>query len=71
MLLAHFLGKAAPFATVPAFVFLDDIDYEQNADYLFFLDENVHIFEAFRLTLVKKNRQNGERRKMSGYLSRS
>ena len=26
------------------------------------------IFEAFRLTLVKKNRQNGERRKMSGYL---
>ena len=24
--------------------------------------------EAFRLTLVKKNRQNGERRKMSGYL---
>ena len=29
--------------------------------------ESVHIFEAFRLTLVKKNRQNGEHRKMSGY----
>ena len=32
------------------------------------LDKNVHIFEAFCLTLVKKNRQNGERRKMNGYL---
>ena len=31
-------------------------------------DLNVHIFEAFRLTLVKKNRQNGERRKMSDFL---
>ena len=31
------------------------------------LPPNVYIFEAFRLTLVKKNRQNGERRKMSGY----
>ena len=27
-----------------------------------------YIFEAFRLTLVKKNRQNEERRKRSGYL---
>ena len=30
---------------------------------------NVHVFDAtFRLTLVKKNRQNGERRKRSNYL---
>ena len=29
---------------------------------------NVHIFEAFCLTLVKKNHQNGECRKKSGYL---
>ena len=29
---------------------------------------NVHILEAFRMTLVKNNRQNGERRKRSGYL---
>ena len=35
---------------------------------LFDLHYNVHIFEAFRLTLVKKNRQYGERKKMSGYL---
>ena len=33
-----------------------------------YLHQNVHIFETFRLTLVKKNRQNGERKKMSGYL---
>ena len=29
-------------------------------------DLNVHIFEAFCLTLVKKNCENGERRKKSG-----
>ena len=33
------------------------------------LDYDIDILEAFRLTLVKKNRQNGERRKRSGYLS--
>ena len=31
-------------------------------------DQNVHNFEAFRLTLVKKNRQNGDRRKRSSYV---
>ena len=32
-------------------------------------NENVHFFEAaFHLTLVKKNPQNGERRKKYGYL---
>ena len=30
----------------------------------------IFIFEAFRQTLVKKNRQNGERRKRSVYLYR-
>ena len=34
----------------------------------FFFYYNVHIFEAFCLILVKKNRQNEKRRKMSGYL---
>ena len=28
-----------------------------------YFDQDVHFFEAIRLTLVKKNRQNGERRK--------
>ena len=33
----------------------------------FYLDWNINIFEAFHLTLVKRNLQNRERRKRSGY----
>ena len=29
---------------------------------------NVFIFETFRVTLVKKNRLNGKRKKKNGYL---
>ena len=37
----------------------------------FCFDQSAYIFEAFHLTLVKKNHQNRERRKRSAYRKRS